>query len=391
MLNELLQPAVKAFIKEVQKKPIDYDRLLFNKKKYPNIPMELVVNQLKAREKAKNKLPNWFKTDGIIMPPLLSLEQSSSELTAKYKSELFTGKLAIDLTGGAGVDAYYLSKQFNRVIYVDINPKLAEAAKHNFLKLGATNIDVISEKSENFISHFKEKADLIYIDPARRDADQKLFLLEDCAPNIITLQALLLKKAKQVLIKASPMLDISLAINQLEKVHQVHIVAVKNEVKELLFALKNEKTQDLKVVTIDLATNTTFNSMWDTKVIVNYSAPLQFLYEPNAAIQKSGKADLLSTAFNLLKLNQHTHLFTSNKLMKEFPGRKFNVIHQLKYDKKEIKKHIKGGKANISVRNFVDSVEDIRKKTGIKPGGNTYLFGVRDIDNKPKILVCSKI
>jgi len=391
MLKELLQPKVIAFIKEQEKKPVDFDRLLFNKRKHPNIPMELVVDQLKAKQKAKAKLPLWFATEGIIMPPLLSMEQSSSALAAAYKTNLFTGKLAIDLTGGAGVDAYYLSKQFDQVIYVDMNATLAEVAIHNFKLLGANNIKVVTAKSEQFMAAFEGEADLIYIDPARRNQHQKLFLLDDCSPNILKLQANLLKKTKKLLVKASPMLDISLAIKQLNFVKKVHIVAIKNEVKELLFELNVEKPKTINVIALDLAAQSRFETSWNTATTVKYSNVLSYVYEPNAAILKSGKMDDLVNQYSIFKLNPHTHLFTSKSLISDFPGRTFKVDNILKYDKKEVKHFLNAKQANISTRNFPDSVSRIRKKLDLKPGGDAYLFAIRDYENKAKIIVCSKI
>lgn len=389
MLNKLLQTEVTAFIKKYENS--DLDRLLFTKNKYPAIPIDLVVNQIRARQKAKHKMPLWYSTKDVIMPPLLSMEQSSSEEAAAYKSNLFQGELAIDLTGGAGVDAYYLSKRFKKVIYIDLNKDLAEIARYNFNKLGATNIEVINGLSENFLKEFKLKADLIYIDPARRDQNQKLFLLEECSPNIIELQEELLKKADTVLVKASPMLDIAKGISQLHNVDQIHIVAIKNEVKELLFIQKSENRNTAKVTAIDLAYNQPYEFDWNSINKTRIGNIEAYLYEPNAAILKSGKPDELCSRFNLLKLNNNTNLFTSSNLEKDFPGRYFKIDKILKYDKKEIRKNIPSMKANIATRNFPDSVEVVRKRTGIEVGGDIYLFGIRDYEDKVKILLCSKI
>jgi 16S rRNA G966 N2-methylase RsmD len=388
MLNNLLQPEVKAFIKKHEQS--DLNRLLLNKKKYPQIPLDLVVDQIRAREKAKRKLPLWYNTAGIVMPPLVSMEQSSSEEAAAYKSKNFGGDLVIDLTGGAGVDAYYFSKRFKRVIYIDINKDLADIAKHNFGVLGANNIEVLNTNSEDYISSFNNTAELIYIDPARRDQNQKLFLLEDCVPNIVSLQTPLLQKAKTILVKASPMLDITKALNQLRRVSDVHVVAIKNEVKELLF-IQSETTLPITITAIDLMYNAPFVTNWEHNERAKISSVFAYLYEPNAAILKTGKADMLALQYGLCKLNTNTQLFTSNKLEGKYPGRMFKVKEILKYDKKELRKRAPSLKANISVRNFPDSVDQIRKKTGIKSGGDIYLFAIRDSENKPRVLVCDKI
>ncbi len=394
MLSKLLLPQVVEFIKEQEKstlKPTDFDRLLFNKSKYPHIPMELVVDQLRARQKAKIKLPQWFNTEGVIFPPLLSMEQCSSELAAKYKSSLVQGGLAIDLTGGAGVDTYYLSKKFQRVIYVDFNKDLAEIAAHNFKILGVENIEVFNGKSEDFISQFSNKVDLIYIDPARRDQHKKLFLLEDCSPNILSLQVVLLQKATKVIVKASPMLDIAKGIVQLQNVSEVQVVGIKNEVKELLFIQEQKVFEHIAITSIDLGLHYKFTANYISNVEVPLSSISSFLYEPNATILKSGKSDELATKFNLSKLNRNTNLYTSLQLNKKFLGRKFLVEKVLKYDKREVRLHLASNQANIAIRNFPDTAEVVRKRLGLKQGGTTYLFGVRDNKNFPKIVICSKI
>lgn len=389
MLSKLLQPEVAAFIKSNERS--DLDRLLFNKSKYPAIPIDLVVDQIRARRKAKIKMPLWFKTEGIIMPPLLSMEQSSSEQAARYKSNLFKGDLAIDLTGGAGVDAFYLSKKFKKVIYIDQNKELAEIAAYNFKKLGATNIKVVNSKSENFISEHSINADLIYIDPARRDQAQKLFLLEDCSPNILTLQSELLQKTKTVMVKASPMLDIAKAISQLKMVNEVQVISIKNEVKELLFIQSQNISENVILTVKELNSTLGFSTHWNSVSEATTSQVSTYLYEPYAGILKSGKVNMLGKQYSLDKLNPNTHLFTSNDLLQEFPGRIFKVEKILKYDKKELKKELPKMKANIAVRNFPDTVDEIRKKTGIKAGGDNYLFGVRDFESNSKVLLCSKI
>jgi len=388
MLNKLLPAEVVAFIKEHEHS--DLNRLLLNKHKYPHIPIDLVVNQIKARTKAKYKLPLWYKTEGVIFPPLLSMEQCSSEQTALFKASLIKGTLAIDLTGGAGVDSFYLSKQFEKVLYVEQNKELAQLTKHNFKVLGADNITVINQLSESFLAEFKGLADLIYIDPARRDQNQKVFLFESCSPNILSLQKELLEKAKRVIIKASPMLDISKGIHQLLQVEQVHVVALKNEVKELLFIQSQQTTGSILIQAIDLFNKSIFSTTWEDKMSASIGEIKQYLYEPNAAILKTGKTDTLCALYKVDKLNPNTHLFTSNLLIKNFPGRVFKIEKEVKYDKKEIQKLVPSKKANIAVRNFPDSVEALRKKTGIVPGGTTYLFGVRTMNNLVKILICKK-
>lgn len=388
MLSLLVKPEVQAFIKE--HKDDDLTRLLLNKHKFPDIPMDLVVDQIRAREKAIHKIPLWANTEGIIMPPLLSMEQCSSEQTASYKASLLNGSTCIDLTGGAGIDTFYLSKQFNKVHYIEENKELAEVAQHNFKLLGANNIIVHSTTSEEFLSELNEEVDVIYIDPARRDQQNKVFRFESCTPNILPLQNELLTKANFVMVKASPMLDITMGVQQLNNVSEIHVVAIKNEVKELLFVQEQNKTEDIQIKTIDLANVEKFDFRQGDTNEISIGEIQDFLYEPNAAIMKSGGINLLSEFYQINKLHPNTHLFTSNTLIASFPGRIFRVENVVKYSKKEINRHIEGQKANIGVRNFPDSVDAFRKKTGLKPGGNLYVFGYTNINNSPEVAICKK-
>lgn len=388
MLNLLVKPEVQTFIKEHQTS--DLDRLLLNKSKYPGIPVDLVVDQIRAREKAKEKLPLWAATEGIIMPPLLSMEQCSSEQTAAHKASLFNGKVCIDLTGGAGVDSFYLSKQFDTIHYVEQNQELAEIAQHNFKLLGASNIKVHNTAAEAFLSTFEGKADLIYIDPARRDEENKVFRFESCSPNILPLQKSIWEKTEKVLVKASPMLDITLAASQLTSVKEVHVVSLANEVKELLLIQNKTEEESIVVKAIDLSYHTLLSFNLGESITPKTGSIQRFLYEPGAAILKSGGVNLLANSFPLIKLHENTHLFSSSSYVKNFPGRSFEVEKVVKYNKKEIAKSIEGNKANIAVRNFPDSVRLFRKKTGLKDGGDYYLFGYTAYDNSIEVAICKK-
>lgn len=389
MFNQLVKPEVQAFIKEHQNS--DLNRMLLNKNKYPGIPIDLVVDQIKAREKAKEKLPLWFAKEEIIMPPLLSMEQCSSEQTAEYKSSLFSGKVCVDLTGGAGVDTFYFSKHFEQVHYVEQNRELAEIAKHNFELLGASNITVHPISSEQFLADLKEKVDLIYIDPARRDGQGKVFRFEDCSPNILVLQETLLQKATSVLVKASPMLDITLGVSQLKNVRGVQVISLKNEVKELLFIQQESATNTTRIKALNLPSTHPFEFNLEDQVSPTIGPVLTYLYEPNASILKSGGQNWLSKKHPVQKLHKNTHLFTSQALVKDFPGRTFKVEKVVKYNKKEIRSAIGEVKANISVRNFPDSVDAFRKKTSLKDGGYYYLFGYTALNENLEVAICKKV
>ncbi len=393
MLSELTKPEVTAFIEAHETaSQEELDRLLLNKEKYTDLPMVKVVEQIKARQKAKTKLPFWHATPGIIMPSALAIEQSSSEITAAHKFERIEGGTALDLTGGAGIDSYYLAKKFREVVYIEQSEELAEIAAHNFACLGVTNIEVVNAKCEDYLKELKGHVDFIYADPARRVEDVKVVQIRHYSPNLMRLQNLIFEHTESALVKASPMLDINMGVKQLNHVIQVQVVAVNNEVKELLFYQNSVDCYPGKRLdAADLSQKTLFFTTLLARPKAPLSEALTYVYEPNAAILKTGKQNELSKMFNLFKLHDNTHLYTSDKLEPKFPGRIFRLKANVKYNTKEIISVIGRPKANIAVRNFPDTVAQFRQKTKIKPGGNEYLFGILDWQENVKVLCCSKI
>lgn len=395
MIEKLAGKEVQKFIIDNEK--IDPFELSLKHKEILGIPVELIANQITARKKAKAKLPEWYKTEGIIFPPTLSMEQCSSEVTAKNKASIISGDMLIDLTGGAGVDTYYLSKFFKKVIYVEQNSALCEIAKYNFNLLGANNIQVINTIAEDFINTYNKNASAIYIDPARRDENKnKVFKWSDCQPDLPQLQRPLFKIAPKILAKASPMLDIKAALNELKSVTEVHVVSVKNECKEVLYLQDQSANVDSpQIITKDFHSNDDnafgFFMTEEENASGVYSQPKQYLYEPNTSILKAGAFHIVCDKFKVTKLHPHSHLYTSEEFIKAFPGRKFSVIAICAFNKKELLKYLPEKKANISVRNFPQDVAPIRKKTGIKPGGEVYLFGTTLSDDKKVMLVCEKV
>ncbi|MDJ1504857.1 THUMP-like domain-containing protein [Xanthocytophaga agilis] len=372
--------------------------LLLKKHRYPDIPVQEAALQIQARQKAKNKLPSWFSIPTICYPSLLSLEQCSSESTALFKAQLLSGHILVDLTGGMGVDTAAFSKQFAQVFYIEQNPELCEVTQYNFEQLGITNVQHISATSETWLSSFSQHVDWIYIDPARRnDAGGKVVRLQDCVPDILGLKDILFGKASHLLLKASPMLDIDLAINELKNVVKVYVVAVENEVKELLFHLVKAFNGEPEIETVNLNKSGSTVSLFqfyrshEGNSEVSFTLPQTYLYEPNAAVLKAGAFRCIASTFSLNKLHSNSHLYTSESLHTDFPGRIFKIMAVCKLDKKELQSFLPDGKANISVRNFPMSVEDIRKKTGIRDGGEQYLFATTDCQNRKIILVCQKI
>ena len=345
-----------------------------------------------AKQKSEHKLKSWFSTENIYYPPKISIEQTSSEITAAYKSNLVSGSSIIDITGGFGVDCYYFSKQFKEVIHCEINEDLSEIVKHNYQKLQVKNITTFSGDGLEYLKNNKENFDCIYIDPSRRnDLKGKVFLLNDCLPNVPENIDLLFTKTNQILIKNSPILDITSTINELKFVKEIHIIAVNNEVKELLFLLEKEYSDPIKIKTVNIGKKEiqTFNFNYKEAVNSEYSDPRSYLYEPNAAILKSGGFHEISQQLKVFKLQQHSHLYTSDEII-DFPGRTFKIENVLSYDKKKLKKLVVENKANITTRNFPKTVAQIRKETKIKDGGNSYLFFTTHNTNDYIVISCKK-
>lgn len=368
--------------------------VLLAKPIFEGITQKELAEQIEAKKKCKDKLPTWFNVPQIYYPNKRNIEQTSSEITATYKVEIVSGESLIDLTGGFGVDSYFFSKKINRVLHCEINPELSDIAHHNFKVLRQKNIECHAEDGLSFLKKSTTKFDWIYVDPSRRnDKKGKVFLLEDCLPNLPEHLPLLFDKTENILVKTSPLLDIKKGIEELDFMKEVHVVAVNNEVKELLFILEKGYGGSIKIKTADLyqkQTNTfDFELGKEQEVQTDFGAPSSYLYEPNAAILKSGGFKSVASTFGLKKLHPHSHLYTSDKLI-EFPGRRFFIERSLPYSKKSFKS-MGMSKANITTRNFPMSVAELRKKHKIKDGGNRYLFFTKITDDSLWVLDCKKV
>ncbi len=414
-----LSEVEKSYIKTHQNDEVT--TLLLQAKKYPNLNIPELVLQIKARQKAKSKLPEWCENEEIIFPKMLSVEQCSSEITAKFKADLVSGETLIDLTGGMGVDIAYMSKNFKKAFYFEQNVDLLSVTKYNFGQLGIENVEFVEGDS---VDYFKNNAgwvlnpasvelSWIYLDPHRRDdTGSKVVRLQDCEPNILAIKDLLFEYTDNILLKASPMLDIDLAILELGNVSQVYVVAVENEVKEVLFHLITPRSDDsqtaqngtsdyrltttneviLNAINLSKAHSTTlsFTKSEEKNASIKLGSSQQYLYEPNAAILKAGGFRFIAQHFDLQKIAPHSHLYTSEELVGNFQGRIFKIIAVCKLDKKEISKHLSENKANITIRNFPLTVQQIRDKLKLSDGGNEYLFGTTDSQNQKIVIVCVK-
>lgn len=387
----ILNPEIQNFIDDNLNS--DISKILFKGTNFPHVNTQEIVEQIQAKKKCKDKLPTWFNTNAIYYPNKLNIEQTSSEITARYKANLISGNSIIDLTGGFGVDCFSFSKKFTQVVHCEINKELSQISNHNFQLLKAKNIKLIAESGIDYLKNNDNKYDWIYIDPSRRnDIKGKVFLQKDCLPNVPDNLDLLFKKSNNILIKNSPILDIKSAINELRFVKEIHIISINNEVKELLYILEKNYTNTIHIKTTNITKNKfqLFDFYIDTKINSTFSLIKKYLYEPNASIMKSGGFDEVSVQFKIDKLHPNSHLYTSEKLI-DFPGRKFEVLHIIPFDKKQLKKLIPGEKANITTRNFPQTVAQIRKKTKLKEGGDLYLFFTTNINNKHIVIVCEKI
>jgi len=371
----------------------DINKLLLKGKYVNEVDTKTIVEQIEAKRKSKSKLPTWFTTENIYFPNKLNIEQTSSEITAKYKSELISGDRIIDITGGFGVDCFYFSKRFSNVTHCEINNKLSQIVAHNSGQLQINNIEHISTDGIEFLKSNNQNFDWIYIDPSRRHNQKgKVFFLEDCLPNVPENLDFLFSKTEKIIIKTSPLLDVSIGLQELRDVKSIHIVSVKNEVKELLWILKKGYSNSVKIHTVDIVNDKkekfAFNLEEEQYAIPTYSEPLSFLYEPNVAIYKSGAFKLISSILKIHKLHSNSHLYTSEECI-TFPGRRFKIDKIMPYNKKLLKKEL-SPKANITTRNFPETVQNIRKKLGIKEGGNIYLFFTTNLLNEKIVVFCSK-
>ncbi|WP_406567312.1 class I SAM-dependent methyltransferase [Chryseobacterium kimseyorum] len=348
----------------------DLHSLLLKKSPFPDVSMQEIVQQIKGKHVAQKKFPFLLK-DGIIFPPQLNLEQSSSDKTAVYKSKILEGKKFIDLTSGFGIDAYYLSENFDDITLVEQNPELLQTVEHNWTVLGK-KAKFINQKLESFLSENTEDFDVVYLDPARRDHQKnKVFLLEDLSPNILEIQEKLLSVSQQVVIKLSPLIDLKYLVSVLKNISRIDIIALKNDVKEIVVFLSKENSESIQCHCINLESGESdfqFQFGDEENASAEYAGPEKFIYIPNNTLLKAGIFNLISEKFNLKKLHPNSHIYTSNIRIDSFPGRIFEMEV---IDGKQIKKK---GQFNIISKNYPLKPEEIKKKYGLKDGGNDYLI-----------------
>ena len=390
-IKKLLHTDIQQFISN--NLTADVSKLAMKKNPFSAINYAEIIHQIVAKKKAKDKLPTWFGAKNIIYPEKISIEQTSSEITAKYKASMVSGKNLIDCTGGFGIDDYYFAQQFESVVHCEINPELSKIVTHNFHQLKAENITCISGNSSDILVHLNQQFDCIYIDPSRRnDVKGKVFMLKDCLPNVVDLQDFYFQYTDTILIKTAPILDLQAGLTELKNVVSIHIIAVENEVKELVWKIEKNNTESPKIFAINIEKEQTVST--EISLIKNYKAsfglPKKYLFEPNASLLKSGGFEAISAIFEVEKLHQHSHLYTSVEL-KKFQGRRFEVVQEIPFQKSDVNKYIQNQKMNVSTRNFPLKVEEIKKKFKISDGGNVYAFFTTNLKNEKIVLLCTKI
>lgn len=448
-LTACVMDKTKDFIKKHLKD--DVNKLALSK--FPDgIDKQFVIRQIQARQVLSKKLPSWAENDELVFPKKLSLEQCSSELTAKYKALLLSTNpqesprkisdnscilvdekvstnqhestrmisadscelvdkktILVDLTGGMGVDTSFLSDNFDKTYYVEMQEELCDIARHNF-KILNKNIEVVNDNAEHFLT-ICDEVDCIYLDPARRDEyGRKMVSLHDCSPDVAELQDVLFEKAKTVIVKLSPMLDIDIVKKELKNIKEIHIVAVKNECKEILVLLSQQTlpmAHGSQLIATDLRENWNFSFTDDEEQNAEWTLADKvgkYLYEPGVAFMKAGCFKLLSQKYNLDKLHRNSHLYTSDELVSDFPGRIFEVINVVPFDKKAKKNlwettslssqliaHGSQPKANIAVRNFPLSADELKKNLGLQDGSEFYIFGTTMKGEKKVVILTKKV
>lgn len=377
-------------------------RLLLSASRYPRIDVPFAVEQIAARRQIKEKLPSWYRNEALVFPAKIAAEQCSSEQTAVYKQRLVGEEMRMcDLTGGLGIDSYFFSRKVKQLLYIERFPAYCEAARINFSALGADNIEVMEGDTTELAGRLPE-VDAFYIDPARRGGGNKrVFALQDCEPDLPSLLPELLRRAPKVIAKLSPMADIRLTLDLLPGTTEVHVLSVKNECKELIFVVEREAVEKQKsplVHCVNFAGNGqeesfTFLLQEEHDAEPSLSCGVKnYLFEPNASLLKAGAFKCIANRFEIEKLQVSSHLYTSDKPVETFPGRRFVVKDVFPFTSKlckSLQKEVPS--ANITTRNFPLSVEELRKRTRIADGGSVYLFATTLADGDRIVIKSEKI
>lgn len=388
MNPKILTSEIQAYIKT----HIDdnVNKIALSRSVFEGVSSTELAGQIAAKKKSLHKLPTWYHLDYIYYPPLLSIEQCSSEPTAAYKANLVVGRNVVDITAGFGVDSFFFSKRVEKVISCEINEELSTISSNNTKILNAHNISCICGDGLDVLKNSSISFDTIYIDPARRSGSAKVFKLKDCTPDVTSHLPLFLEKSQRIIIKTAPLLDINAGINELQNVSEIHILSIKNECKELLWVIDNDLNTETKIIcaTLNEIPKTFTFLLNDLKTNIDYTenAPSGYLYEPDVALLKSGAFSFIAKAFGLQKLHQHSHLYASDELKLEFLGRIFEIKSTLTLNEFKKEKNLIG---NVIVRNFPEKAENLVKKYKISSSHDDFIIFTQN--NSGYLVIKAKI
>ncbi|MBC2605726.1 class I SAM-dependent methyltransferase [Pelagicoccus albus] len=376
----MLTKEIKKFIADHAKHSPEQLALLAGK--YPDLPMPFIAQQVKGRARMRSKLPSWHENPDIVFPQSLSLEQCTSELVARYRSTLLEGNTAFDLTGGFGVDGRFLAERFERYFYNERDEELAKVAESNFAVFGLAEKVACSvgDGLEALRAHTGE-LDLIYVDPARRDQRSfKVSALVSCEPNILETWDEMLGRAKQVAVKTSPGLDLSSVLNDLHSIESIYVISVENDCKELFLKARKGFEGEATIHCVNLrkgggVDELSFKLSDEKEADGEFAPPGKYLLEPNASIMKAGGFKSVSKKWGLKALNPRTRLYGADEIVEDFQGRVFEILEDTSIGGKEAKKLFPKKKANVISRNSGMTAEELRKKLGLKEGGELFAIG----------------
>ena len=389
----------------------DVTRLLLGKAPQ-GVNLQLCAKCIQAREKMKIKAPLWYANPALVYPFSVSVEQGSSQYTALYKQNLIKGLLgkdgitSADLTGGMGIDSWFISRIAAKHYYFERTAELAAATEYNFKQLGAENVlfsntDILSDDCAVLKQLQNQNIDLIYIDPARRtSAGGKAIMLQDYEPDVIALQDVMFSVSRYILVKVSPMADIKLNLKHLSATSQVHVVSVDNECKELLFLLDKEHNgEEPQIKCINISTSKgegapfEFTFSQEDAAVPQYTSQVgSYLWEPSKAVLKGGAYKLVSQIYGAAKLAPSTHLYTSDGRVEEFPGKMFVVEEVVPFNKKSLKEVAsRYPKADLTARNFPLDTNALKKLSGIKDGGDKHIFAVTVFNGEKLLIICTLV
>ncbi len=366
----------------------DVYALALQRGRYPQVDIDFALRQIEGYQRAKEKLPTLAEKEGWRFPARLNIEQCSSEVTARYKSSLVEGDSLADLTGGYGIDSYYLSEKFKHIDYVEQQSELCRTAEHNF-RLTARAIAVHNADALDYLQTMAP-VDCIYMDPARRGKKgEKVVRLEECQPDVTSIYSLLRERCRVLLLKLSPMLDLDMALRALPAAEEVHIVEVNGEVKELLVLCRfgGHRSLSIKAVQLTGTVSRTFCFTLDEEkesVCVMASRLERYLYEPSPSILKAGAFKTISSRYGIAKLARNTHLYTSDELITSFAGRIFEVITLTQ------KAAIRGRQVNLITRNYPETTTALHRSLQLRDGGEQYLIGTR-LGAQPVMILANRV